>query len=111
MPTPDAATALDALGNVARLEAYRTLVRAGRPGLAIGELQRRLDGIPRSTLAHHLNKLLQAELISQEREGTSVVNRANYPRMDALIAFLTDACCSDEKLAERRSDERAGVAR
>jgi DNA-binding transcriptional ArsR family regulator len=97
MNPSDAAAALDALGSVARLEAYRALVRAGRSGLAIGRLQERLDGIPRSTLAHHLNKLLQAGLIAQERSGTSVICRTDYARMDALLAFLTAECCVDER--------------
>ena len=96
MTTPEAAAALDALGSVARLEAYRVLVRAGRPGLAIGELQRRLDGIPRSTLAHHLGKLIDAGLIDQERAGSSVLCRADYRRMDDLVAFLSAECCRDE---------------
>lgn len=96
MNSHEAATALDALGNVSRLEAFRALVRAGPPGLAIGELQRRLDGMPRSTLAHHLGKLLQAGLIAQHKRGASVVNHADYRRMDALISFLTDECCSEQ---------------
>ena len=37
-----AAQQLEALGNVTRLELYRTLVRAGPEGLAVGQLQQRL---------------------------------------------------------------------
>jgi DNA-binding transcriptional ArsR family regulator len=97
MTTPDAADALAALGNVARLEAYRILVRAGRSGLSIGGLQERLNDIPRSTLAHHLGKLQGAGLIEQERRGTSVVCRADYERMDALLTYLTHECCVDDR--------------
>lgn len=91
-----AAAALDALGNPVRLRLYRTLVRAGAPGLNITELQSRVGGVPRSTLAHHLQKLLLAGLIQQEKEGASVLSRANYSAMNALVSFLTEECCVDE---------------
>ncbi|MFO7543860.1 MAG: hypothetical protein R6W77_00025, partial [Trueperaceae bacterium] len=44
-----AAAALAALGHEARLEIYRALMRAGRRGLAVHEVQERLGGMPRST--------------------------------------------------------------
>ncbi|MDZ7702939.1 MAG: helix-turn-helix domain-containing protein [Trueperaceae bacterium] len=91
-----AATAMDALGNEVRLDIYRKLVRAGRSGLAIGEIQSRLGGVPRSTLAHHLQKLVLAGLVSQEKEGASVVSRANYDLMEGLVHYLTAECCVDD---------------
>lgn len=103
-----AATAMDALGHEARLDAYRALVRAGRTGLSIAELQRALNGMPRSTLAHHLHKLTQAGLVAQERRGATVLSRARYDVMDALVAYLTDECCVDEGPAH--ADEHAEAA-
>lgn len=91
-----AAAALDALGNPVRLEIYRTLVRAGTPGLSVAALQERVGGVPRSTLAHHLSKLVYANLVTQEKDGASVLSRANYATMNALVAYLTEACCADE---------------
>lgn len=91
-----AATALGALGNPVRLEVYRTLVRAGKPGLSIASLQERLGGVPRSTLAHHLGKLLHADLITQEKDGASVISHAGFDLMAALVAYLTEECCADE---------------
>ncbi len=91
-----AAAALDALGNPVRLELYRVLVRAGTPGLNISELQRKVGGVPRSTLAHHLQKLSLAGLIQQEKDGASVLSRANYAAMSALVSYLTEECCVDE---------------
>jgi hypothetical protein len=41
-----AAAALAALGHEARLEIYRALVRAGRRGLAVHEVQERLGACP-----------------------------------------------------------------
>jgi DNA-binding transcriptional ArsR family regulator len=77
MDLTSAATAMDALGSPVRLRVYRTLVRAGRRGLSIAELQHRLGGVPRSTLAHHLHKLVLAGVVEQEKEGASVLSRAN----------------------------------
>lgn len=91
-----AASALDALGNPVRLDIYRTLVRAGTPGLNISELQGKVGGIPRSTLAHHLQKLFLAGLIQQEKDGASVLSRANYSVMSQLVGYLTEECCVDE---------------
>lgn len=86
---------LEALGNATRLTLYRTLVRAGRSGLAVGQVQQRL-GMPASTLSHHLRRLIDTGLVRQERAGTSLICHAEYPAMEALLAFLTDECCADE---------------
>ena len=96
MKHDQAAAALDALGNPVRLQLYRTLVRAGTPGLNITELQSRVGGVPRSTLAHHLQKLLLAGLIQQEKDGASVLSRAHYSVMNKLVRYLTEECCVDQ---------------
>ena len=89
----EAADALAALGNRTRLRIYRLLVRAGRDGLIVGEIQTRLE-IAASTLAHHLAALAKAGLIDQERQGRETLCRANYARVDALAAYLTEQCCA-----------------
>ncbi|HTC08281.1 MAG TPA: helix-turn-helix domain-containing protein, partial [Acetobacteraceae bacterium] len=62
MDIDTAARGLAELGNTTRLQIVRLLVRAGREGLAIGELQSHL-GVPASTLAFHLRGLVSAGLI------------------------------------------------
>lgn len=94
-----AANAMDALGTPVRLQLYRALVRAGRSGLSIGEVQARVGGVPRSTLAHHLNKLVAAGLINQHKDGANVISHANFTVMNELVAFLTEQCCADEAVA------------
>jgi DNA-binding transcriptional ArsR family regulator len=89
-----AATQLEALGNTTRLEIYRKLVRAGDKGLAVGRLQEKMK-MPGSTLSHHLKRLIETGLVSQERRATTLICRANYPGMNALIGFLSDECCAD----------------
>ncbi|MDA0353150.1 MAG: helix-turn-helix domain-containing protein [Chloroflexi bacterium] len=91
-----AAEAMDALGHEARLEIFRALVRAGDPGLSVAEVQARLSGMPRSTLAHHLQKLVAARLVVQEKVGASVVTRANFEVMRAVVGYLVDECCVEE---------------
>lgn len=90
-----AAHALAALGNPARLRLYRCLLRAGNAGLNITALQEKLEGMPRSTLVHHLGKLVVAELLVQEKVGSSLINRVNFPLMHGLIAYLQEECCID----------------
>ena len=89
-----AASQLEALGNATRLGLYRTLVRAGDNGLPVGKLQLKLD-IPSSTLSHHLRKLIEVNLVTQERQATTLICRANYSSMNGLIGYLADECCAD----------------
>lgn len=92
-PDADAAVAgFSALGNQTRLAVFRVLVRAGAEGLSIGDIHQEL-GVPLSTLAHHLSALVSAGLVRQEKLGRTVVCRADYGSMHALIAYLTQNCC------------------
>ena len=94
MKLEKAASQLEALGNPTRLQLYRTLVRAGDDGLPVGRIQDKL-GIAASTLSHHLKRLIDTGLVTQERQATTLICRANYPGMDALIGYLADECCAD----------------
>lgn len=89
-----AAHQLESLGNPIRLKLYRALVRAGEEGLPVGTLQAKL-GIAASTLSHHIRHLKEAGLISQERQATTLLCRANYTAMNALVGYLVDECCMD----------------
>jgi ArsR family transcriptional regulator len=89
-----AASQLEALGNPTRLNIYRILVRAGDEGLPVGSVQEKL-GIPASTLSHHCKRLIETGLVSQERQATTLICRAQYPAMQSLIGYLADECCAD----------------
>lgn len=95
MKVDDAAARLEALGNPTRLKIYRALVRAGHAGMAVGRLQERLK-IPASTLSHHVKGLLAVSLITQIREGTTLVCHAEYDTMRGLVDFLVAECCAEE---------------
>jgi ArsR family transcriptional regulator, arsenate/arsenite/antimonite-responsive transcriptional repressor len=101
-----AAAQLEALGNTTRLTIYRTLVRAGRNGLPVGKLQLKLD-IAGSTLSHHIRKLVEVGLVSQERQATTLICRANYASMDGLIGYLADECCADTAGCEPATEDAA----
>ena len=92
MEITDAAKSLEALSNETRLKIYRYLVRAGKGGSAVGDIQKKLE-IPGSTLSHHIAKLVRANLVVQERESTVLRCRTNYESMNALLTFLMDCCC------------------
>lgn len=88
-----AASALAALGHEARLSIFRILVKAGSEGLNIGEIGGHL-GLAPSTLAHHLNTLVQAGLVVQEKRGREVRNRANAAAFESVMSFVMESCCA-----------------
>jgi len=83
---------LSALAQEHRLALFRLLVQAGEDGMAAGRIAEAL-GLPNSSLSFHLAQLQGARLIEQERQGRSLVYRADYRAMGALIAYLTENCC------------------
>jgi len=93
MNTELALDALRALGQEYRLGAFRQLIQAGPNGLSVGELRDRL-GIPPATLSAHLNVLRSAGLVNDVREGRVIRVRADFVRMNALLAYLTENCCA-----------------
>jgi DNA-binding transcriptional ArsR family regulator len=85
--------ALSALAQEHRLALFRLLVQAGAPGMAAGAIAETL-GVPNSSLSFHLAHLSRAGLILQERQHRSLIYRANYPAMTALVAYLLENCCA-----------------
>ena len=88
-----AAKRLAELGHVTRLGIFRHLVKCGRDGCSVGDIQRILD-IPGSTLSHHISRLVSAGLVEQRREGRILYCIPQYEALDETMEFLTDQCCS-----------------
>ncbi|HNV60662.1 MAG TPA: helix-turn-helix domain-containing protein [Rhodoferax sp.] len=87
--------ALAALAQSSRLEVFRSLVVAGEAGLTPGALSESL-GVAPNTLSFHLKELVHADLVTQERVGRNLVYRAQYDRMNAVLAYLTQNCCQGQ---------------
>ncbi len=85
--------ALKALAHPHRLALYRLLVQAGQQGVTVGILQDQ-TGHAAASLSNHLNGLRRAGLVSDRRVGRNIWCRADYARMNALIGFLTENCCT-----------------
>lgn len=93
---------LAALAQPTRLRIFRLLIEAGREGLAAGAIAERL-GLAAATLSFHLAQLSRAGLLTSEREGRSIIYRADYAAMQGLIGYLTRNCCRGELKAKRRA--------
>ena len=90
-----AASTFAALGSEQRLSVLRILVRAGEAGLTIGALGER-TGVTGSTLTHHMKILAQAGLVTQEKQGRSIICAAvAFDEVRALSEFLLKECCAD----------------
>lgn len=98
MEKSEVLVALAALAQESRLDIYRLLVEAGPEGMPAGHIGQRL-GVPSATLAFHLKELKHAGLITFTREGRSLIYAAVYPRMNGLLAYLTENCCQGHPAA------------
>lgn len=102
--------ALGALAQEHRLALFRLLVQAGDKGMPAGAIAEAL-GVPNSSLSFHLTQLRNAGLILQERQHRSLIYRANYTAMNALIGYLMENCCAGsdcgfEAVCETPAQER-----
>jgi DNA-binding transcriptional ArsR family regulator len=95
MKLENAARQLEALGNPTRLAIYRDLIGVGPRGSSVGEIRNKLE-IPASTLSHHIARLVQAGLISQERDSRTLYCKADFLNMDDLMKFLVENCCAED---------------
>ncbi len=95
----EAAQGFAAIGSEARLQVVLELVRAGSKGLSVGDIQKR-TGMAASTLAHHLRFLSSANLVKQEKDGRSIINRADFRHLETLASYILRECCVDEHEAE-----------
>ena len=93
MKSRNAVDALAALAQEHRLALFRLLIQAGGKGMAAGAIAEAL-GVPNSSLSFHLTQLRNAGLILQERQHRSLIYRANYPAMNALVEYLVENCCA-----------------
>ena len=93
MEMESAAARCAELGNITRLSIFRLLVKAGKHGLPVGEIQNHL-GIPGSTLTHHVQRLAKVGLINQRRQSRVLHCEPQMEAVRELVQYLLSECCS-----------------
>jgi DNA-binding transcriptional ArsR family regulator len=93
MDTTTSVAALSALAQQTRLQTFRLLVQHEPVGLPAGDIARHLD-IPQNTSSAHLTILVNAGLARSERDGRSIIYRADLDRFRELVLFLLKDCCN-----------------
>lgn len=92
MELNEVVTGFGALAQPARLQVFRLLVKAGDEGMCAGDLSREM-GIPKNTMSFHLKELVNAKLISSERNGRSITYTLHKEGIRQLLQFLMEDCC------------------
>jgi ArsR family transcriptional regulator, arsenate/arsenite/antimonite-responsive transcriptional repressor len=87
-----AVDALGALAHETRLSVFRALVKAGPDGMIAGAIAEQ-QGVPPSTMSHHLATLERAGLVQSTRTSRLIHYRADYAAMRRLLTFLMQDCC------------------
>ena len=108
MDKQDAVVAFGALSQETRLRVFRLLVEYGQDGTAAGTLSETL-GIPHNTLSFHLSQMSHAGLVLSQREGRSIIYRANFEFFTDLIRYMVKDCCRME-FASIREDTKRGCS-
>ena len=93
MKINDAVISLAALAQESRLELFRLLVKRGSDGYTPNEIAEKLE-IPGSTLSFHLKELVNAGLIKARKESRFIYYSPDFSRVNSLMDFLTEHCCS-----------------
>lgn len=83
---------LSVLSHAQRMAIFRLLVRRYPDALPAGQIGDVLTIKP-STLSVYLSALKAAELVEQERKGTSLLYRASIPAVQGVMDFLLMDCC------------------
>ena len=105
MEEKDVVQALSALAQPVRLRVFRALVGAGPQGAIPTALADDL-AVPASSLSFHLKELLHAGLVTQERDGRRLIYRADFARMNSVMAYLTAHCCQGQACAPTGAKRR-----
>jgi ArsR family transcriptional regulator len=88
----DALAALAALAHPTRLATFRLLVRHEPDGLSTGNLAAAAR-LTQSTFSTHLAVLVKAGLVTPEKRGRQIIQRAHLDALRALMIFLAKDCC------------------
>lgn len=95
MEEKDVIRSLAALAHALRLQVFRALVVAGPQGLTPSVMAEG-TGVAPTALSFHLKELMNAGLVTQERQGRNLVYRATFEHMNGLLSYLTANCCQGQ---------------
>lgn len=95
MNTSKTVKILIALAQETRLDIFRLLVRTGDSGLAAGVIAKKL-GLPAATCSFHLKELKIGRVVTCQRDGRSLIYRADFATMQQLMAYLLKNCCEGD---------------
>ena len=95
MEKEETLTALSALAHEGRFDLFRHLIQAGPRGLAAGQLADAMDA-NFTTISAQLSTLAQAQLVSSERQGRSIIYKAEYGTIRGVIMALMADCCQGQ---------------
>ncbi len=87
-----AAEAFTALGHPNRVAILRLLVKAGSEGLTVSAMREHLQ-LPATTFGHHLKAMVDAGLVSQKKQGRTLVSKVDFGAISTLVSFLMEDCC------------------
>lgn len=83
---------LHALAHGDRLRVLKTLVEAGPDGLSAGQIADTIGASP-SRASFHLSALSDAGVVSSTRVSRSILYRADFTTMGALMRYILEDCC------------------
>jgi ArsR family transcriptional regulator len=92
MSTQMALAALSALGQPTRLQIFRLLMRSEPKGLSAGMIAEAI-GCPHNTFSTHIAILARSGLVTGERDGRTIIYRADLAGMRHLLTYLVMDCC------------------
>jgi len=92
MDINEALTAFAALSQRTRLDVLRLLIKAGPNGMSAGQIGDALQ-VRQNTMSANLSVLLNAGLVTNERDGRSIRYFADLSGVGGLLSFLMSDCC------------------
>jgi len=92
MESIDAIAVFSALSQPTRLAVFRLLMAHEPGGLPAGQIAQQVD-VPQNTLSTHLGILDRAGLVAAQRDGRSIIYRAELGRVREITSFLVQDCC------------------
>ncbi|MBI1384383.1 MAG: metalloregulator ArsR/SmtB family transcription factor [Rhizobiales bacterium] len=93
MEKPALIAMFGALAQETRVDIMRYLVECGTGGVPAGAIGEHL-GVASQTLAFHLNCLANAGLVSRHRKGRNVIYTADIGRLNDIVCYMLENCCS-----------------